>query len=99
MTTKTDRVLPAPFGFWAGLAAATAPLAYDIPQILQVSGLFHDPLDRILIFAPSLILAPSFLAAMAAAHVMAPASRKIWSLTALALAILFAAEVSQVYVV
>jgi hypothetical protein len=39
------------------------------------------------------------LLAVAAAHVRAPLDRRIWSLAALALAILYAADVSLVYVV
>lgn len=86
-------------GFWAALAAATAAVGYDIPQVLQVLGLLTDPWDRILIFAPSLALAPAFVLAVAAAHAAAPPDRRVWSLAALALAILYAADVSQIYVV
>lgn len=84
------------FGVWAASAAATAAIAYDIPQALQMAGVLRDPWDRVLIFAPSLLLAPAFVLAVAAAHWRA---RSLWSLSALALAILYAADVSQVYVV
>ena len=87
------------FGAWAAAAAAAAAVGYDIPQVLQILGVLTDPLDRILIFAPSLALAPAFVLAVAAAHAAAPTDRRVWSLAALALAILYAADVSQVYVV
>jgi hypothetical protein len=86
------------FGVWAAWAAAVAAIGYDIPQILQVLGVLKDPWDRILIFAPSLALAPAFVLAVAAAHAAAPPGRKGWSLAALALAILYAADVSMIYV-
>jgi hypothetical protein len=56
-------------------------------------------LDLILIFAPSLALAPLFVLTMVAIHVAAPAEKRVWSLAALALAIIYAVLVSIVYVV
>ena len=87
------------FGAWAALTAAFFAVAYDIPQVLQVAGVLRDPLDRVLIFVPSLALAPSFVLAMAGAHAATPAPLRAWSLGALALAILYAADVSMIYVV
>lgn len=86
------------FGFWAALAAFVASVAYGIPQLLQVAGVLHDPWDRILIFAPSLALAPSFVLTMAAVHVAAPARWRAFSLSALGLAIMYGTLVSSVYV-
>jgi hypothetical protein len=90
----TDR-----FGFFAAMLALGAAVAYGVPQILQVMGLLPTPLDLILIFAPSLLLAPAFVATMAAIHVQAPADANVGSLTGLAFAILYAALVGSVYVV
>jgi hypothetical protein len=86
------------FGFWAAVAAAVFSVGYDIPQILQAAGVLTDPWDRILIFAPSLALAPSFVLTMAALHDRAPAGRTVWSLGALALAVMYATLVSTVYI-
>jgi len=86
------------FGTWMAGASAAAAIAYGIPQLLQVAGVLTDPWDRILIFVPSLALAPLFVLALAAVHVATPPERQVWSLSALALAILYAADVSQVYV-
>jgi hypothetical protein len=85
------------FGFWAALAACAASVGYGIPQLLQVAGLLPDPWDRILIFAPSLILAPLFVLAMAALHEAAPASRRVFSLSGLALATIYATLACIVY--
>lgn len=90
--------MTARFGWWAAMAACAASIGYGIPQVLQVLGVLPTPLDRILIFAPSLVLAPCFVVAMAAVHVAAAQDRKAWSLSALGLAIMYAVMVSIVYV-
>ena len=87
-----------PFGYWAALAAFAASVGYAVPQLLQVAGVLGDPLDRVLIFVPSLILAPAFVATMAALHAATPPQRHVYSLTALAFAIMYAVMVSIVYV-
>jgi hypothetical protein len=91
--------MPNRIGAWAAAAAALASIGYGVPQILQVAGILIDPWDRILIFAPSLALAPAFVVAVAAAHQACPPDRRSGSLAALALAILYAADVSPVYIV
>jgi hypothetical protein len=53
-------------GFWSAAGPCIASLAYGVPQILQVAGLLPDPPDRIVTFAPSLILAPFVVVALAA---------------------------------
>jgi len=85
------------FGFWAALAACAASICYGVPQLLQVAGLLADPWDRILIFAPSLVLAPVFVLAMAALHEAAPASRRVFSLSGLALATMYGTLACIVY--
>jgi hypothetical protein len=87
------------FGFAAAISAMVASLAYGVPQILQVAGVLVWPWDVILIFAPSLALAPLFVLAMAAVHVAADETRKVWSLGALSLAIMYAVLVSIVYII
>lgn len=84
---------------WAAVAAAVAAIGYDIPQLLQVFGVLGEPWDRILIFGSSLLLAPLYVLTVAATHATVPTGRRIWSLSALAMAILYAADVSQIYIV
>ncbi len=86
------------FGFWAALGALAASLGYAIPQVMQVLGWLGPPLDAILIYAPSLLLAPAFVLTLAALHTAAEPSRKVFSLSALSLAIVYATLVSTVYV-
>ena len=85
-------------GYWASIGAATAAILYGVPQVLQVVGLLPDPLDRILIFAPSLALAPCFVLALAAACEDGPATAWPLRLGAFGLAVLYAGFVSIVYV-
>jgi len=85
-------------GAGAATVAALTAVLYDVPQILQVTGVLQDPWDRILIFAPSLLLAPAFVVTMAAVCAAAPPESRGWGYATLAFAVLYAADVSQVYV-
>ncbi len=85
-------------GFWAALGACLAGLAYTVAQLLQVAGLLPDPLDRILIFAPSLVLAPLFVVTLAAVYESGTTSVRGWRIAALGLGVLYAAMVGIVYV-
>ena len=86
------------FGIWAAIAACVASIAYDIPQLLQVVGWLKPPWDLILIFAPSLALAPCFVLTMVALHVRTAPGKAVWSLAGLALAIMYGVLVSIVYI-
>ncbi|HZP20959.1 MAG TPA: hypothetical protein VFB16_12220 [Bauldia sp.] len=86
------------FGFVAALAACIASIAYDIPQVLQAAGVLVPPWDGILIFAPSLALAPCFALAMAGLHAATAGERRVWSLAALTLGTIYATLVSIVYI-
>jgi len=86
------------FGVWSAWSAFAASLIYGVFQILQVIGIMPAPWDRVLIFLPSLLLAPAFVLTMCALHVAAPAGRSCFTLGALALAIMYAVLASIVYV-
>lgn len=85
-------------GYWASIATCIASLGYAIPQILQVIGILPDPIDRILIFAPSLVLAPCFVVTLAAAYESGSAGQRPLRLAALAIGILYAGLASIVYI-
>jgi len=80
------------------MGAAAASIGYAIPQLLQVAGALPDPLDRILIFAPSLALAPFFVLAVAASCVASTAKDRALRLGAFGMAMLYAGFVSTVYI-
>lgn len=94
-----DSGMTARFGFCWSLAACVFALAYGVPQLLQVAGILRFPIDEILIFAPSLLLAPSFVLANVGLYESTPAGRRVFALAALALAVHYAVLVSIVYVV
>lgn len=85
-------------GYWASLGACVASAGYSVAQIGQLLHLLSDPLDRILIFAPSLALAPCFVLALAAAYEQGAGTGRAMRLGALAMAILYAACAGIVYV-
>lgn len=86
------------FGFSAAVGSCVASLAYVVPQLLQVLQVLPTPLDRVLIFAPSLILAPFFVVTLATAYEQAAPPQRPWRLAALVTAILYASLASNVYI-
>jgi len=97
--TQTMQPQQHSFGSKAALAAALTSIGYAIPQILQVLGLLPDPWDRVLIFAPSLLLAPSFVCTVAAAAQLAEPGREAVGRAAFGISIMYAVLVSSVYIV
>jgi hypothetical protein len=86
-------------GFWSGLLAFTATLAYCIVQLLQLYGVFTYPTDERLIYGTSLCIVIPFLLEMLALHYTSPESKKFWSHAALLFTTLYAVFVTANYVV
>jgi heme/copper-type cytochrome/quinol oxidase subunit 4 len=86
-------------GFWCGLAAAAATIAYDIAQLLQVGGILIFPLDEMLIYGTSLCIVVPFLLEMLAFHHLASGEKKFWTHAALIFAVIYAVFVTPNYVV
>jgi len=86
-------------GFYSGLIAFAAAIAYGLVQILQVADLLHYPLDDRLIYGFSLAIAPPFLLAILALHRLLPDDRRFWSHASLLYALLYAAYVIMMYAV
>jgi hypothetical protein len=86
-------------GYWSGLAAFTATVAYVIVQLLQVAGLFRFPLDEILIYATSLCIVIPFILEMLALHHLTPNDRQFWTHSALIFTTIYAVFVTANYVV
>jgi hypothetical protein len=72
-------------GFWSGLIAFTATVAYIIVQLLQLYGTITFPTDERLIYGTSLCIVIPFLLEMLALHYIAPEKKKFWSHAALRL--------------
>jgi hypothetical protein len=70
---------------------------YSVVQILQVAGLLVFPWDEITIFGSSMLIPVPFVLALAALHRSVPEEKRIWTLSAFALGIMYAVLVTIVY--
>jgi len=86
-------------GYWSGLAAFTSTVAYDLVQILQVSGMLRFPADEILIYGTSLCIVVPFILEMLALHHLTPPGKQFWTHASLVFTIIYAVFVSANYVV
>src|SRR5579872_4606507 len=86
-------------GFWAGIAAGSATVAYDIVQILQVLAVLHFPLDEILIFGTSLCIVIPFVLAILALHPSSPVESQFWTHAGLIFTTMYAVFGTANYVV
>lgn len=86
-------------GLWAGLAACTATVAYDVVQILQVVGVLRFPADEILIFGTSLCIVVPFVLEVLALHYSTSAENRFWSHGALLFTTMYAVFGTANYVV
>jgi hypothetical protein len=86
-------------GFWAGLLAFTATVAYCIVQLLQLYGVLTYPMDEKLIYGTSLCIVIPFILEILALHYTTPGEKKFWSHAALTFTILYAVFVTANYVV
>lgn len=86
-------------GFWAGLAAFAAAVAYVIAQILQIAGVLRFPADEILIYGTSLCIVIPHIMQMLAFHHVTPGDRRFWTHAALMFTVIYAVFVTANYVV
>lgn len=94
MTGRSSRI-----GYWAGLAAVAATVAYDVVQILQVVGVLVFPVDEILIYGTAQCIVVPFVLEMAALHHTTDTERQFWTLAALIFTVVYAVFVTANYVV
>jgi len=86
-------------GYWSGLAAFAATVAYCLVQVLQVSGKLGFPADEILIYGTSLCIVVPFILEMLALHHLTPPGKQFWTHASLIFTILYAVFVTANYVV
>ncbi|NOT28327.1 MAG: hypothetical protein HOP16_19780 [Acidobacteria bacterium] len=86
-------------GYWSGLAAFTATVAYGVVQILQIAGVFRFPVDELLIYGTSLCIVVPFILEMLALHHLTPPGKQFWTHAALIFTIIYAVFVTANYVV
>lgn len=86
-------------GYWAGLAAFTSTVAYDVVQILQIVGRLRFPLDEILIYGSSLCIVVPFLLEILALHHLTSQDKRFWTHASVLFATIYAVFVTANYVV
>ena len=86
-------------GFRCGIAAVAAAVAYDVVQIMQISGVLRFPLDEILIYGTSLCIVVPFVLEMVAFHQLTTPEKQFWTLAALVFTTAYAVFVTSNYVV
>ena len=86
-------------GYWCGLAAFSATVAFVFVQLLQLVGVLGFPFDEILIYGTSLCIVVPFVLEMVALHHLTPRDRQFWTLSALAFTVVYAVFVTANYVV
>ena len=86
-------------GFWSGIVAFTATIAYGLVQMLQVFRVLHFPTDEILIYGTSLCIVIPFMFEILALHYITAAEKKFWTHGALIFTIIYAVFVTANYVV
>ncbi len=86
-------------GFWSGLIAFTATVAYCVVQALQLYDILVYPTDEILIYTTSLCIVIPFVLEMLSLHYTTPDVKKFWSHAALLFTTLYAVFVIANYVV
>ena len=86
-------------GFYCGLIAFIATMAFTIVQLLQLLGILSYPMDEILIYGTSLCIVIPFLLEMLALHYITAAEKKFWSHAALIFTVIYVIFVTANYVV
>src|SRR5215210_5436533 len=86
-------------GFWTGIIAFAATVAFFIVQTLQILKVLNYPWDEISIYGFSLCITIPFLLEMLALHHIAPLEKKYWSHAALIFTSLYVVFVTANYVV
>ncbi len=98
MNTKSYRKIYKA-GYWSGLTAFSATIAFVIVQTLQLLRVITFPWDEILIYSTSLCIVVPFLLEMLALYHTTPEDKKFWSHAALIFTILYSIFVTANYAV
>lgn len=88
-----DKNLVCRIGFWSAILVTVTVLAFALFLIIGLFG----PDTSLYSFISCFILAPSFVALMAANHYYAAPEKKIWSLLGLSFAVIYAVFITMVY--
>ena len=86
-------------GYWAALLTALFCILFTIAAVLAETHLLPRPWDVVLTIAPSLLLAPSFLALLVCVNALTPGERQIWSQLGVAFACVYVPLCVAAYIV
>ena len=86
------------FGLYSALATAITYSVFLLGFFSNSASLVPRPWDQSIAVGASLLIAPSFVLLVVSIHYAAPELKRMWTLGAIAFAILYAAFVSTVYV-
>ncbi|ULQ54682.1 hypothetical protein [Flavihumibacter fluvii] len=86
-------------GYWSGLFAFLATVAFTIVQALQLIRVLEYPYDEILIYGFSLCIVFPFMIEMLALHHITTPGKKFWSHGALLFTVMYVIFVTSNYVV
>lgn len=86
-------------GYWSGIVAFLATIAFFIAQVLQLWGFLTFPWDEILIYGFSLCITVPLLLQMLALHHVVPIEKKYWTHAALIFTVIYVVFVTANYVV
>lgn len=84
-------------GFYAALLAFIAAAGYGVVQLLQVFGLLGYPMADRLIYGFSLGIAPFFVMAILALHLLVPEEKRFWTHAGLLFALTYMVYVVLMY--
>lgn len=86
-------------GYWSGVVACLATVAYIVVQFLQIAKVLPFPFDEILIYGTSLCIALPFLLEMLALHYLTDPDKRFWTHAALIFTTIYVVFVTSNYVV
>ena len=86
-------------GYWSGVAACIATVAYVVVQLLQIAGALRFPFDEILIYGISLCIVGPFLLEMLSLHYLTEPNMRFWTHGSLIFTTAYVIFVSSNYVV
>lgn len=86
-------------GYWSGITAFAATVAFVVVQILQLFGLLEFPADEILIYGSSLCIVVPLILEMLALHHLTSPDKQFWTHASLVFVVIYAVFVTSNYVV
>lgn len=86
-------------GFWSASLAATSATVFSVAALLESIEAIPRMLGVQLIYASSLVLAVAVVVLMSSIHHTVAGEQRIWSFTGVTFAVLYASQVSIMYIV